>query len=74
MTRGYKQDRDINGMTARERDAYRLALDGYTMSEIGAELGVNKSRAGQLVRSVIDKGFLTRNERGRIVPGPETPQ
>lgn len=48
------------GLTERERQVMEMLMAGVTVKEAADRLGVRKQRADQIVRSLIDKGVMTR--------------
>ena len=49
----------------------RLVFDYYSIQRIADKMGVSKGRVFNLISSLIDRGFIYRNENGKRMMNPK---
>lgn len=64
---GYQIERDDDGLTRREREVLAGIIAGKNLVQIGDELGVSKQRVDQIVKALVTKGTLERNDDSFVV-------
>lgn len=53
--------------TMREESVLRRIRKGLTQTQIADSMGVSRQCVGQFIKSLVDKGFLVKQGRGRYV-------
>jgi DNA-binding NarL/FixJ family response regulator len=62
---GYRQDRDAENLTARERQVRDLLKTGLDQNGVAAEVGLTKQRISQIVKALEKKAAIRR--RGDLI-------
>ena len=65
----YKIYNKHNELPPEERN--RLVFDYYSIQRIADKMGVSKGRVFNLISSLIDRGFIYRNENGKRMMNPK---